>query len=199
MNRSQITLSMGDLFFAITAFYAALVFRFEETTQGLSVPSSGQPAIFVLILLFSSFFVEIYNQRRDADPQDLAMRIGYGLALAFFMFTALFYLFPATMLAKHVLFPALLFFGALQFSWHLLCDRLETIPGLAKQVLVVGPGPVARSQMGKLIDADGQQYTIAGYYNLDEFEPLDIPRESIVPIGCRKGNFRQQKTEDRRQ
>lgn len=181
MNRFQIALTTGDLFLAFLAIYAALVLRFGEIASGLTVITPGHLAVFVLILLFSSFFVEIYNQPQETPPRALAMRVVFSLALAFFTFTALFYVYPPTTFGRGVLLPALLIFGVLQFSWHLFCKRLDSIPGLAKRVLIVGTGPLAR-QMGGLVESNGQQYVLAGYYNL-ECEPVDIPRECIVPNG----------------
>ena len=132
MNRFHITLTAGDLFIGLVAVYAALVFRFGEIFHGALFSTPKQIGVFVSIMLFSSFFVEMYNNRQVITPSDLAMRIVFGLTLSFFLLSAFYYVLPSTMYGRGVLFPALLVFGALQFSWHLLCKRRDWFFNLVK-------------------------------------------------------------------
>ncbi|WP_045221316.1 TIGR03013 family XrtA/PEP-CTERM system glycosyltransferase [Desulfonatronum thioautotrophicum] len=180
MNRFHATLTAGDLALALGALYVALLLRFGEIFQAGFI-TMEQIGAFVLVMLFSSFFVEMYTQRQDITLRSLAMRILFGVTLSFFLLSALYYLFPTTMYGRGVLLPALAIFGALQFSWHTIFQRLNIMPGLTKRILIVGTGPLAQ-QMGSLVSAHGHQYQLAGYYDL-ECEPVVIPRGEIVPNG----------------
>ncbi|SMP63064.1 sugar transferase, PEP-CTERM system associated/exopolysaccharide biosynthesis polyprenyl glycosylphosphotransferase [Desulfonatronum zhilinae] len=181
MNRFHITLSAGDLALAFVAIHAGLVLRFGEVVQEKALATPEQVGAFVLIMLLSSIFVEMYSQPQEATARTLATRVVIGLTLSFFLLSALYYVLPATKYGRGVLFMALGIFGVLQYCWHLLLKRLDSVPGLAKRVLIVGTGPLAK-QMGALVGCNSQEYVLAGYYNL-ECESVDIPREEIVPNG----------------
>jgi sugar transferase (PEP-CTERM system associated) len=178
MNRFQVTLVAGDLTLALAALYAAFALRFGEWAPSVTGNHPGQMLAFALVVLFSSFFVEMYNSM-ELSPRTLAMRIVISLGLSFFLLSALYYLLPSTMYGRGVLFLAMIFFGSLQMAWHTFLRRLDIFPGLAKRVLIVGTGPLAR-QMGLLVGASGQQYVLSGYYDLNS-ESVDVPRQQIVP------------------
>ncbi|HDQ41833.1 MAG TPA: TIGR03013 family PEP-CTERM/XrtA system glycosyltransferase [Desulfonatronum sp.] len=180
MNRFQLTLIAGDLVLALSALYAAFILRFGETLAPAMHRQPEQMLAFALAMLFSSFFVEMYN-RLDMTLKTLLMRITFSLVLSFFLLSALYYLLPSTMYGRGVLFLAMFVFGGLQIVWHMFLRRMHMFPGLAKRVLIVGTGPLAR-QMGLLVDTRRQQYVLSGYYDL-ECEPVDVPRQKIVPNG----------------
>ncbi|SDB57910.1 sugar transferase, PEP-CTERM system associated/exopolysaccharide biosynthesis polyprenyl glycosylphosphotransferase [Desulfonatronum thiosulfatophilum] len=182
MTRFLITLKTGDIALAFIALYAAMIIRFgEELHQGVFITFEQAGAV-VATILFSSVVVEMYNQRQKITVRDLAMRIILGLTLSFFLLSALYYVLPATMYGRGILFLTLLIFGAFQFTWHLFFKRMDIMPGLAKKVLILGAGPLAK-EIGTLVSANGQQFTLAGYYD-PECEPVVVPRKEIVENGA---------------
>lgn len=180
MSKFQVTLIVGDLALALTALSAAFILRFGETLTFSGHHQPVQMLAFTISIIFSSFFVEMYNQL-ELDSKNLLMRVIFSLTLAFFLLSALYYIFPSTMYGRGVLFMAIPMFGALQIGWHMAMRRIEIFPGLAKRVLIIGTGPLAR-QMGLLINAHQQQYVLAGYYDL-ECESVEVPKQKIVPNG----------------
>lgn len=180
MNRFQTTLIAGDLALALAAVYAAFALRFGEVLSHSVHHHPGQVLLFALAMIFSSFFVEMYN-RQDMTLRALIMRVSLGLIMSFFLLSALYYLLPSTMYGRGVLFLAMGVFGVLQVCWHTAFRRIDVFPGLAKRVLIVGTGPLAH-QMGALVGDRGQQYVLSGYYDL-ECEPVQVPRKKIVPNG----------------
>ncbi len=180
MNKFQLTLIAGDLALALLAVYAAFALRFGGALESSVQHHPGQVLVFVMVMLFSSFFVEMYN-RLEMVLRTLVMRATMGLALSFFVLSALYYILPSIMYGRGVLFLALAVFGTAQVFWHFFLRRVDIFPGIAKRVLIVGTGPLAR-QMGLLVDARNNQYVLSGYYDL-ECEPVDVPRQEIVPNG----------------
>ncbi|GAB6059648.1 TIGR03013 family XrtA/PEP-CTERM system glycosyltransferase [Desulfonatronum parangueonense] len=181
MTRFLITLKTGDIALAFIALYTALMIRFGKELQ-VALVTLEQAGAIVLTILFSSIVVEMYNQRQNVTARDLAMRIILGLILSFFLLSALYYVYPATMYGRGVLFPTLLIFGLFQFAWHLLFKRMDAVPGLAKKVLILGAGPLAK-EIGNLVNANGRQFILAGYYD-PECEPIEVPRKEIVENGA---------------
>jgi sugar transferase (PEP-CTERM system associated) len=180
MNKFQLTLIAGDLALAFLALYAAFALRFGEALESGAQHQPEQVLAFAMVMLFSSFFVEMYN-RLDLALRTLIMRSIMGLALSFFLLSALYYILPSIMYGRGVIFLGMAVFGTLQVLWHVLLRRVDVFPGIAKRVLIVGTGPLAL-QMGTLVDARSQQYVLSGYYNL-ECEPMDVPSQKIVPNG----------------
>ena len=181
MTRFHITLSAGDLALAFLAMHAALLLRFGEFVQERTLATPEQIAAFVLTMLLSSIFVEMYSQTQESTARTLATRVVIGLTLSFFLLSALYYVLPTTRYGRGVLFMGLGIFGVLQYCWHLFLKRFDSVPGMAKRVLIVGTGPLAK-QMGALVGCNSQEYVLAGYYDM-ECESVDIPREEIVPNG----------------
>ncbi|BEH10018.1 MULTISPECIES: TIGR03013 family XrtA/PEP-CTERM system glycosyltransferase [Geobacter] len=179
MKRS-IALMVGDGLCAVTAILAAHLFRLGEMPGVESFTGQGgvRLALFVIVMLFCAFFVEVYHQERELTPLDLIGRISIELVLAFFVLSALYFFLPIVMDGRGVLMIATVVFGLFQFLWHAGSRGGFIFPSFAKRVLILGTGPLA-NQMGSLVTASGARYVLSGYVACSR-EPVYVPAQSIV-------------------
>lgn len=180
MNKRYVALLIGDAFCAATAMLAAFLLRFWEIPgmESISGTHGVRLVLFVFVMLFCAFFVELYSQERELSTQELAGRVLIELVLALFLLTSLYYFLPVVMYGRGVLVLSLIVFGLFQFLWHAGSRGGFIFPTFAKRVLILGTGPLA-SQMGTLISASGQRYVLSGYVSCPR-EPVYVPAHSIV-------------------
>jgi sugar transferase (PEP-CTERM system associated) len=69
-------------------------------------------------------------------------------------------------------------FGISQFLWHALYKFCLNLPGIAKRVLILGSGPLAK-KIGALIHAKSRFYTLAGYVSCTD-GTSDVPASFII-------------------
>lgn len=171
---------MGDVLCAGTAMLAAYLLYSGDMPHlsGFSGLAGLRLGLFVLVMLFCAFFVELYSQDRELTPLDLAGRIAIELVLSFFSLTTIYFFLPVVMDGRGVLLISLVIFGCFQFLWHAGTRGGFIFPAFAKRVLILGTGPLA-NQMGSLVAASGARYVLSGYVSCSR-EPVYVPKQSIV-------------------
>ncbi|TLN05284.1 glycosyl transferase, partial [bacterium] len=154
MNRLLLLLISGDILCALAGISMGFLVRFGSVPNLFDINSAEfqQRIFFVLAVLFSSFFVELYRIDTESGWKDLAVRIGFSLFFAFILLSSLYYLFPAIMFGRGVLVLALCSFGLFQFTWQVLFRVRANLPVFATRVLILGVGPLAE-RIGSLISA----------------------------------------------
>lgn len=187
MSKRYLALMLGDAFCAGTAVLAGLALRFGEMPSlGSYFGVSGVHfVLFIAVMLFSAFFVELYSQDRELSPRDLAGRVVIELILAFLTLAALYFFLPDALDGRGVLLLSVVIFGLFQFLWHAGSRGGFIFPAFAKRVLILGTGPLA-NQMGSLVLASGQNYVLSGYVSCAR-EPVYVPTQAIV--GNEEGLF----------
>jgi sugar transferase (PEP-CTERM system associated) len=166
MKQTTYILLLGDFINAIIALAAAEVIRFGASENLARLFSERLPTLVVVIsvILFSSYFSELYDRERFLSRIELLLRIAVVLILSFFILTVIFYLVPSLMLGRGLLLAGLLVFGLLQYLHHRVIQLSRLFPLLAKRVMILGVGPLAES-MAQLIHSGTSNYTFAGFIN----------------------------------
>lgn len=161
--------------------------------------------LFILVVLLSSYFCELYTVDRRMPRIELISRIAVAMMVAFFVLSALFYVFPQFPLGRGVLSLSLLICGACQYLIHRACLSLQKLSGLARRILILGVGPVAET-IAQALPLSPYNYELAGFVrpgnekitvaatriigNMDDIEEILI-RENInkliVSITERRG------------
>ncbi len=173
----------GDVLLSALAVCAAFtlnsgampLFGFLFVSEGLSI------LLFTFIMVFSSFFVELYSRDKHINKKEVLIRIFTALVISFFILSALYYMAPAVMLGRGVLLLSLGMFGAFQLFWHAGYKLCIHVPGLAKRVIILGTGPLA-NQIGGVIASTGRNYVLSGYINCAS-EPVFVPVHYVVGNG----------------
>ncbi len=180
MNRLLLLLISGDILCALAGISTGFLVRFGAVPNLLELNGVEvqQRVFFVLAVLFSSFFVELYRVDSESGWKDLALRISFSLFFAFILLSSLYYLFPSIMFGRGVLVIALCSFGLFQFVWQVLFRIRANLPVFATRVLILGVGPLAE-KIGSLISAPNSHYILAGYVTCAN-ETAIVPDREIV-------------------
>ncbi|MBT0662737.1 TIGR03013 family PEP-CTERM/XrtA system glycosyltransferase [Geobacter pelophilus] len=183
-KRFLITIAF-DTIFAILALFSAYFIRFGfiPILNNMSRFEIARIIVFVIVLLFSSFLLEIYTYSVEIGKREYLIRITLSLVVSFFILTSLFYLTEFLLFGRIVLLVSLLIFGILEYLSYFIIRVTSNLPGFVNKVLILGTGPLAR-QIGNLITAKNHLYTLAGYFNCAS-EPVMVPYHNI--ISCEDG------------
>ncbi len=173
----------GDVFLSAVALNAGFSLRFSkllalENDSLLKIP---QLSVFALVLIFSSFLMELYDYEKYKNKRDVLVRILIGLILSFFLLSAVYYLMPFVNVGRGGFILSLTVFGILQFCWHIGYKTLVNSSGFARRVLILGAGPLAQ-QIGRIITASNHHHVLRGYLNCSS-ESVFVPSHAIVGNG----------------
>jgi sugar transferase (PEP-CTERM system associated) len=137
--------------------------------------------VFTLFTVFSSYLLELYDLDKQQRKRELLVRILIALTVSFLALTPIYYSVHFLMLGRGLLVLSLGFLGVFQFLLHAGYEHLMNSSGLAKRVLVLGTGPLAK-KIGDLITTTNHQHILRGYINLTG-ESAQVPSEAIVGNG----------------
>ncbi|MRR08315.1 MAG: glycosyl transferase, partial [Deltaproteobacteria bacterium] len=184
MKRMVILLITGDIACTVLALGLAYLIRFG-TVPGmdsfLSFAGAIQIMLLVVAVIFSSFMVEFYNGDRDMKLKERIAYSAISLGVSFLILSVIFYLVPDLTIGRGLLAMTLVILGSLQILWHLFCRVSFYHSGLARRVLVLGTGPLAR-EIGGLVSATNHHHVLAGYFGCPN-EPVYVPSQHIVDNG----------------
>jgi len=184
MKKMVILLIIGDIFCTVLALGIAYLIRFgtDPGMESLVTPTGAiQIVLLVVAVIFSSFMVEFYNGDKDLKLRERVVHSALSLSVSFLMLSAIFYLMPELTIGRGLLAMSLMLLGFLQVLWHLFCRVSFYHPGLARRVLVLGTGPLAR-EIGGLVSATNHHHVLAGYFGCPN-EPIYVPSHHIVGNG----------------
>ncbi|HEX8948207.1 MAG TPA: TIGR03013 family XrtA/PEP-CTERM system glycosyltransferase [Dissulfurispiraceae bacterium] len=183
MNTRLTVLISGDVILSVLAVYSGLILVPGNAAllKELLVSESARIFLFVLTMAFSSFFVELYNREKSINKKEVLIRILTALFISFFLLSSLYYMAPSVMLRRGTLLLALGAFGLFQFLWHIGYKVCIHIPGIAKRVIILGTGPLAK-QIGAVIASTSHHYVLSGYVNCAS-EPVYVPSHYVVGNG----------------
>ena len=161
---------------------ASLVFAAGARFGGFDLPEDWHAehgmkagAIFVAVILFSSYLMEVYTLPKESRKREIFAACLQSGCAAFFLLSVLYYLDPSLMLGRGVLFFALGFFIIFQFSWYALSGMGARSVPFAQRVLILGTGDLA-CQLGGLLISQSGSFTLAGYLECGEGQ---VPVETV--------------------
>ncbi len=68
----------------------------------LSAMEVLKPLLFTFTMVFSSFFVELYNRDKYINKKEVLIRIFIALVISFFILSGLYYMMPAVMFSRGI-------------------------------------------------------------------------------------------------
>ena len=182
MKRRPLILAFGDLIITIVTLYAGYAIRMHSIAALNSLfLEPAKSIIFILVLLFSSNLLELYDHEKHSGAKEILVRISIVISLSFILMSVIFYLLPNVIIGRGWLILSLALFGIFQFLWHAGCRWFLNIPAMAKKVLVLGTGHLA-NKIGGLILSTNHNHLLSGYYNCSG-EISQVPLQSIVSNG----------------
>ncbi|MFA5074101.1 MAG: TIGR03013 family XrtA/PEP-CTERM system glycosyltransferase [Nitrospirota bacterium] len=178
----HLLLVTGDVIIGVIAVYAGSLLRFGlvETLVEVDIV---RLFFFVLVTVFISYLLELYNFERRTATRELFLRTVLGVACSFILLTAVYYVIHVPTFFRGMFAVTMGVFGLLQFVWHITYQSIIDSPHLARKVLILGTGPLAK-KIGDLIQSTNHQHVLSGYvhFNLMQ-EPVSVPAHAIVGNG----------------
>ncbi|MFP4516463.1 MAG: TIGR03013 family XrtA/PEP-CTERM system glycosyltransferase [Desulfovibrionales bacterium] len=183
MRNFILSLFTGDLLLGLIAIFIAfsLAFATLDAAALFTTMNLSKAAIFILVMLFSSFVAEVYRYDKQMDQQKTAARIIFSLSLSFFTLAAVDMFFPNLTFDQRVIIISLFFYGVFQFIWHIVYTTWDRMSGFSKRVLILGTGPLAQ-QMGELIATPNRQHALLGYFDCSD-NPVLVPKGKVLGNG----------------
>ena len=191
MTFRWLVLIMGDAALAVTALYAAAVMRighFEVTQKLVELKTIYTISAFIVVILFSSHLMEVYESARNTKKREILVNILFGAVTSFFLLSIVYYLDPEVILGRGVLVISLFIFTIMQFCWHAIYLVGNNLPRFSQRVLILGTGDLA-AQMGAIISSEKSNFVLAGYSSCQSgetdangrnFMPDVVPADAIV-------------------
>ncbi len=182
MNKKLPILISVDVVLSAVAICAGFFLRFWQHPSADDFVRFGaaKVALFSLVVVFSSFFVEFYNDR-NMEKKEVVIRGLTAFVISFFILSSLYYMMPVVMFGRGILVLSLAAFALLQIVWHISVQISFSLPRFTNRILILGTGPLA-THMGRVIASMGNQYVLAGYFSCAD-GPADAPLSSIIGNG----------------
>jgi sugar transferase (PEP-CTERM system associated) len=179
-NKRIILLVIGDIIAAMLAILAAIPIRSGTFPTAKDIVKLGAERIimFVVIVVFLSFLVEIYKNHHELVARDIAVKIGASLGVSCFVFFLLIYKNDSEIYGSDFLVSSIIVFGILQFICHETYRLYVKFKGFAKRILIIGVGTTA-GNMGALIPESDENYLLSGYIRCSD-EPAEVPSDRIL-------------------
>lgn len=174
-------LLIGDTFLAVAGVYIGFLLRFGREGDPRSLMDLQHMAAFISVPLFFSYIFELYDRDKNMKPRDLLLRTLVEVMVSFIALASVYYLMPAVKFGRGIFAISLAFFWVFQFLWHRSFSALLNSTRLARRVLVLGTGPLAK-KVGDLIQSTNHQHILKGYVNMMK-EPVTVPVNAIVGEG----------------
>lgn len=190
MTFNATTLIIFDAALAISSLFTALLVRFgysEVSQKMLESETIYTAVIFVLVVLFSSHLMEVYDPSKNIKKREIIVNILFGTVTSFSLFSVAYYLAPSFMIGRGLLLISLCLFALFQFCWHALYLVGNNHPRFSQKVLVLGTGALA-AQIGEMISSNTGRFALAGYTscftgtheNRNESTPPEVPQDQIL-------------------
>jgi sugar transferase (PEP-CTERM system associated) len=186
MTFYEVILIAFDALLAVVSLLLAAVSRFGyvELSQKLHEPETLLTiAAFVVVVLFSSHLMEVYDLEKNVTKREIAVNIIFGTVTSFSLLSVIYYLDPEIMLGRGVLFISLALLAFSQFCWHALYLVGSKQARFTQRVLILGTGDLAW-QIGKMAASSNRNFSLAGYATCGNNNDVDQenPRNTnVVP------------------
>lgn len=169
-----------DILLALLAIPMAFLVRYGTLPTSREILSLGIPriAIFVGLLVFMSFIIEIYEQHRNLSLREISARITLSIGFSLIILAASAMMIPSIRYGQWLMTISLILFSVFQLLIHTVYRTYVKFRGLARRVLILGVGPLA-GNMGAIIPTSDANYTLSGYVKCTD-EPSIVPVETIL-------------------
>lgn len=178
-------LVFGDIVIGFLSFYAGFSVRFyygEVFSLSQYAPLLPRAVVFSICIVFVSFLMDLYGIGKGEGRKEIFLKILFTGVFVFMTLAAIYYFIPSIQVGRGILFIAICISIMMQSIWHITFSfGLKKIPGVAKNVLILGTGSVAKT-LGSLIDTPKSNLVLAGYVNCGN-EPVLVPQEHVVGNG----------------
>jgi len=180
MTKALFLLVGGDVLITLLAQLIALATEVSLWTgwKFAGLPLAMRWVLFAAVVLLTTYLVELYSMERHFDRKSTFRRILVSLSLSLAALLTIYQLFPQVSLDRGMVTLSLLLFGVCQFVWHDRYPFFLHARAVAKNVLILGTGPLA-AQIGNTLGSSTHNYVLSGFVQMPG-ELATVPETSIL-------------------
>ena len=134
--------------------------------------------VFVINVIFFSFFIEVYGGRKHFDRKSLIIRSIFANIFSFLCLSVIYYFIPIIRIDSRLLGFTLAIFFVFQSVWHVLYHLILRNPLFVANVLILGTGPKAISIANHLRNTNNN-FQLKGFI-ATPFDPMVISPSDVV-------------------
>lgn len=182
MRKISWLLMGADILLAFLALVIGIFLRFGQAEGIHELFQNGFIRVlpYVGVVIFCSYFCELYSKAHRSQGAELAARIAVAIMGALLVLSVFYYLVPAVMIGRGYLSLALVVCGVQQFLLRRMLLELGQLPGFAQRILILGVGPLAEA-MEQTLALSSDNYVMAGFVE-PETDVKTISSDRVV--GC---------------
>ena len=164
MKQKLALLVLVDVFLSLLAIFLATNFFIRS---GAAFVRPLDMLIFTFVVLFSSYFLELYSRHKvySLDIKDMLSSVGINFIISFFALSTIFFMLSSEDFGRRLIVSSLIIFIFLQLLWHYFFRTILSSSGMTQRVMILGTGDLAR-KMERIMLFKGSQYVFAGYYDI---------------------------------
>ncbi len=170
----------ADLILSLLALLIGAYLRFGsiELARGLEYFGLVKVLPYVVVVLSSGFFCELYSKEHRSQGAELAARIAVEIMAALLVLSVFYYLVPSALIGRGYLVLALFLCGIQQFVLRRALLELGRLPGFTQRVLILGVGPLAEN-MEQALNLSTDNYELVGFVQ-PETDIMSVAPERVV-------------------
>lgn len=183
MLRPKTLLFLIDALLAFGCLISSYLLRFLslDSVDYLLRDNLSAIFIYVSIIVFSTYFFELFEFQSFISVKWLLLRCGFVFSTAFFVLSMLFYLFPSIQLGRGILVISLGLFYLYQFVNRLLIRKFSRASKFATRILIAGAGDLAQ-KISAIIPATDNVHSYVRFVSCTNKEPIVNPELIVGPV-----------------
>jgi sugar transferase (PEP-CTERM system associated) len=181
---TNILLILVDIFIALMSAYGGLYLRFISNIsfeRQEFIYFYPKVVMFTLFVIMMSFFFDLYSVEKGDGKKEILLKVMLSAVMVSLGLGAFYYFVPSLELGRGILFFALSILILFRFAWHFGYSKFLRLPAVARKVLILGTGPVAKN-MGLVLGSNNNGLALAGYVNCLG-EAVNVPENNIIGSG----------------
>ena len=168
ISKRLLVLIMGDLIIVNGSLFLSAIIRLG-LSGGLDYIRSN-PASFILtglVFVFTFFFTELYDIRKDFKPIGSIVTITFASASAFVITTFLFYISWSLRIGRGVFIINSILITLFIFGWRVLYSYLLERPIFKRNVLIIGAGWAGKTILQEINRSKKSGLAVVGFIDDD--------------------------------
>ena len=180
MIHPKFFIAFADLLLAYACFLCACLLRFFGTDSLYQCWEVGifQLFCYLFIILFCSYFFEVYSVRKFINLKFVLLRTAATVLSAFFILSAVFYLFPALQFGRGLLFISLLLLFFALIGLRLLILHFSQASKFAARIFIIGTSDLAQ-KISEIIPNDNNIHSYVRFVACTDEHPV-VNAELII-------------------
>lgn len=183
MIRPKFYIIVTDLLLAFVALVLSYLLRFMtfESLHDLFAVSIIRLSFYLVVIVFSSYFFELYEKRKFFNKRFLAYREPAAFVLSFLILSSIFYIFPSLQFGRGILLISLLIFTLLQYGFRWILLKFSNRSHFATRIIIVGGGELAQ-YVADLVPDDGNPHSYVRFIACTDKDPVVDDRHIVGHI-----------------